>query len=308
MNKARNFRKVEKLMGNRFELCIVHENETFAEQLLNETVTEIKRIEALLSTFKDDSQVNQINQQAGIKPVKVDDEVFDLIARSKRISQLTDGAFDISYGGIDKSLWNFDTTMTRLPTEEIARQSVHLINFNNIELNDTEKSVFLKNKGMRIGFGGIGKGYGADKAKQLLIKRGVKSGYINASGDLTAWGKQLDGKNWSIGLSNPDKPREYLAQLNISDAAIATSGTYEKFAIINGKRYSHTIDPKTGFPTSGIKSVSILTTNAELADAMATPVMVMGVKNGLELINQMNLMECIIIDDFNTIHTSDGLK
>ncbi|KPM49442.1 FAD:protein FMN transferase [Jiulongibacter sediminis] len=308
MNKPQNFRKVEKLMGNRFELCIVHENETIAEQLLNDAVTEIQRIEALLSTFKDDSQVNQINQQAGIRPVKVDAEVFDLIARSNRISQLTDGAFDISYGGIDKSLWNFDTTMTCLPTEEIARQSVHLINFNNIELNDTEKSVFLKNKGMRIGFGGIGKGYGADKARQLLVNKGVKSGFINASGDLTAWGRQLDGKSWSIGLSDPDGPENYLAHLNISDAAIATSGTYEKFVIINGMRYSHTINPKTGFPTSGIKSVSILTTNAELADAMATPVMVMGVKSGLELINQMNLMECIIIDDFNTIHTSDGLK
>lgn len=308
MNKPQNFRRVEKLMGNRFELCIVHENESMAMQLLDDAVVEIQRLEALLSTFKDESQVNQINRQAGIKPVNVDPEVFELIARSKRISQLTDGAFDLSYGSIDKSLWNFDTTMTSLPSEEVAKQSVHLINFNNIELNETERSVFLKKEGMRIGFGGIGKGYGADKAKQLLIKKGVKSGFINASGDLTAWGKQLDGKNWSIGLSDPDRPDDYLAHLNISDAAIATSGTYEKFAMIDGKIYSHTIDPKTGFPTSGIKSVSILTTNAELADAMATPVMVMGVKNGLELINQMNLMECIIIDDFNTIHTSDGLK
>jgi thiamine biosynthesis lipoprotein len=145
-------------------------------------------------------------------------------------------------------------------------------------------------------------------ARQLLVKKGVKSGFINASGDLTSWGRQLNGKSWSIGLSNPDSPEDYLAHLNISDAAIATSGTYEKFVIIDGKRYSHTIDPKTGYPASGVKSVSILTTNAELADAMATPVMVMGVKSGLKLINQMNLMECIIIDDFNRIYTSDGLK
>ena len=301
-------RKVLRLMGNRFEITVVNENILWANERIDAAITEIQRIERLLTTFSEDSQTNQINQQAGINPVQVDAEVFALIERSLRISEITQGAFDISYGSIDKRFWNFDVEMKSLPDPAIAKQSVRLINYKNIILNRPNLSVFLKEKGMRIGFGGIGKGYAAEKAKQLLISQGVKSGIVNAAGDLTTWGYQPNGEPWTIGIADPNVKNQAFSYLNISNVAVATSGNYEKYALIDGKHYSHTIDPKTGFPVSGIKSVTIFAPNAEIADAMATPVMVMGVKVGLDLINQMKQMACIIVDENNKVFTSKNIN
>ena len=161
---------------------------------------------------------------------------------------------------------------------------------------------------MRIGFGGIGKGYAADKAKELLKSRGINAGIVNAAGDLSVWGFQPDGNKWTIGIANPNAITKPFSYLTISDIAIATSGNYEKYVMIDGKKYSHTIDPKTGYPVHGIKSVTIFSPIAELADAMATPIMVMGIEAGLYLINQMKNMGCIIIDDENKIFTSKNIK
>jgi FAD:protein FMN transferase len=302
-------KRVLKLMGNRFEITVVHQNDSFANECIDAAVAEIQRIEKLFTTFSDDSQTNLINRNAGIQPVKVDKEVYDLILRSIKISQLTQGAFDITYGSMDKSLWNFDKNLTSLPDATTAKKLVHLINYNNIILNETDGSVFLKEQGMRIGFGGIGKGYAAEKAKQVLLAKGITSGIVNAAGDLTAFGTQPNGQSWTIGIAAPDNPNHHpFSTLNITNTSIATSGNYEKFAVINGKRYSHTIDPKTGFPVSGIKSVTIICPNAEIADAMATPVMVMGIKAGLDLINQIKNIACIIIDDSDRIHTSKNIN
>lgn len=300
--------RVLKLMGNRFEISVVSEDAQWAQERIDNAVAEIQRIEKLLTTFKDSSQTNLINRNAGIEPVKVDKEVFDLIERSLKISQLTQGAFDITYGSIDKRLWNFDVNMTSLPDAATAKKTVRLINYRNVILNKKAGTVFLKEKGMRIGFGGIGKGYAADKAKYLLQEQGVTSGIVNAAGDLNAWGMQADGSPWTIGIADPNAKHYPFSYLNISNTAVATSGNYEKYAVINGKKYSHTIDPKTGFPVSGIKSATIICSSAELADAMATPVMVMGIKVGLDLINQMNHIACIIIDDKDRLYTSSNIK
>jgi thiamine biosynthesis lipoprotein len=308
MGSVAAYKRGLRLMGNHFEITVVSDDEAWAQSRIDEAVAEIKRIEALLTTFRDDSQTNQINQSAGIAPVKVDLEVFELIERSIKISHITQGAFDITYGSIDKSLWNFDTSMKQLPDAEIARASVRLINYQNIVLDKPNQTVFLKEPGMRIGFGGIGKGYAADQAKLLLQKAGVKSGIVNAAGDLVTWGTQPDGKPWTVAIADPNRQVPYFSKLNISNTAIATSGNYEKFAIIDGKRYSHTIDPKTGLPVTGIKSVSIICPSAELADALATPVTVMGVKVGLGLINQLKGVACLVIDDQDRLYTSKNIN
>lgn len=302
------FSRSLRLMGNNFTITVVAPDRDEAEVLIDGAVGEIARIERLLTTFSSESQTSQINENAGIAPVQVDREVFDLIQRSIGISQITQGAFDISYGGIDKSLWNFDRSMKALPSREQALGMVHLIDYRNIELDDEKCTVYLKNKGMRIGFGGIGKGYAAEKAKTLLMRQGVTSGIINASGDLAAWGLQPCGKPWRIGVSDPDRPEAVFSYLDISGKAVATSGNYEKYVVIGGKKYSHTIDPKTGLPISGIKSVTVISGNAEFADAMATPIAVMGIRAGLYLINQLPDLECIIIDDNNTLYTSKNIN
>lgn len=302
--------RTQRLMGNRFAFSVVADDAVWANACIDAAIGEVQRIEQLLTTYDEASQTNRINAGAGVAPVRVDTEVVALIERSLRLSVLTQGAFDITYGSLDKRLWNFDTTMTALPTPQTARQLVRLINYRNVLIDPVNSTVFLREKGMRIGFGGIGKGYAAEQTKRRLLALGVENGVVNAAGDLTAWGTQPNGQPWTIGIADPDETnlRHPFGHLAISGRAVATSGSYEKYAIINGKRYAHTIDPKTGYPVSGIKSVTIIAPNAELADALATPVLVMGVKTGLDMINQMRDLACIVIDDDNRLYTSANIR
>jgi FAD:protein FMN transferase len=297
-----------KLMGNRFEFSVVADDEQWAQECIEKGIEEVRRIEKLLTTYSPDSQTNQINLQAGMSPVQVDKEVIDLIDRSVKISELTQGAFDITYGSLDKRFWNFDKEMKTLPDPVDAKKMVRLINYRNVILDKKQSTVFLKEKGMRIGFGGIGKGYASDSAKAVMQNYGATSGIVNAAGDLTVWGKQPNGQPWTVGLADPDKKNLPFASIELNDTSVATSGNYEKFVLINGIRYSHTINPKTGFPAHGVKSATIICPRAEIADAMATPVMVMGVRAGLHLINQIKNIACIVIDENNTVYTSQNIK
>jgi thiamine biosynthesis lipoprotein len=302
------YRRNLKLMGNQFEFAVVASDENWAHTRIEEGLGEVRRIEKLLTTYSDSSQTFQINENAGVTPVKVDKEVYNLIERALRISVLTQGAFDITYGSIDKRLWNFDKDMTSLPNAETAKKMVRLINFRNVILNKQNQTVFLKEKGMRIGFGGIGKGYAADRAKSVMKNAGVESGIVNAAGDLTVWGKQPNGKEWTIGIADPSRIGFPFASLELTDMSVATSGNYEKYAIIDDTKYSHTIDPKTGYPVRGIKSVTIICSSAEISDAMATPVMVMGIRAGIHLIDQLKGIACIVIDDNDKIYTSKNIN
>jgi thiamine biosynthesis lipoprotein len=296
-----------KLMGNRFQLSAVSESEEFANDSIEAGIGEIQRIEKLLTTFNEESETAMINRNAGIRPVVVSRETFELIQRSVRISKITQGAFDITYGSVDKRLWNFDDTMKELPDAATALKMVRLINYRNILLNQTDHSVMLREKGMRIGFGGIGKGYAAERAKLIMKRKGIESGIVNASGDMTAWGFQPNGESWTIGIADPNSKERIFSYMKITDMAVATSGNYEKFIVVNGQKYSHTINPRTGLPVRGIKSVTIVSPNAEIADAMATPVMIMGIRAGLYMIDQIKDLEAVIVDDHDRVHTSKNI-
>lgn len=298
----------ELLMGNQFHIGAVSSNEAIANSALKEAVLEIKRIEEKLSTYKEHSETNLINDNAGITTVEVSEETIALIERSIKISVLTQGAFDITYGGLDKKFWNFDKEMKELPNIEDAKKAVSLINYRNIEINKSESTVFLKEKGMRIGFGGIGKGYAADMAKKVMISMGIDNGVVNASGDMTVWGLKPEGEKWSIGIVHPSYQNAFFSKMEITNHSVATSGNYEKYVMIGGKRYSHTIDPKTGMPIKGIKSITTICPFAEFADAIATPIMVMGIEKGLNLVNQINGLECIIFDDDDKIYVSNNIN
>lgn len=296
-----------KLMGSRFDISIVAASATEADGYIEEAINEIKRIEKLISSWDSSSQTSKINRLAGIEPVKVDVELFDLISRCIQISKITDGAFDISYASIDK-VWYFDRPMAEMPSEESIKNSVRKVGYVNIILNKENQTVFLKLKGMKIGFGGVGKGYAADKVRTMLREKGVKGGIINASGDLTAWGSQPDGKDWSVGITNPLNKNKVFSWFPVKNAAVATSGNYEKFVTFNGKNYSHIIDPRTGYPATGLVSVTIFTQSAELCDALATAVFIMGTETGLHLINQLKGIECILVDESNKVHTSKNIE
>lgn len=301
------FKRSLKLMGSGFDITVLAKDSIAANTYINLAVNEIVRIEKLISSWDPNSQTSAINKNAGILPTKVDKELFDLIDRAVRISKLTDGAFDISYASMDK-IWRFDGTMTVMPTANELRASVAKVGFNHIILDKEKQTVFLGLKGMKIGFGAIGKGYAADMAKALLIKKGASSGIINASGDMSAWGKPSTNKEWKVAITNPMDKDKAFAVLPITDGAVITSGNYEKFVNFNGKRYSHIIDPRTGIPSSGILSATVFGPKAEIADALGTAIFVMGIEVGINRINQLPNIECVIVDEKGNLHTSSNIK
>ncbi|NAY90303.1 FAD:protein FMN transferase [Muricauda sp. JGD-17] len=299
-------KKTLKLMGTRFEITVVAPNEEIGYINIDEAVSEIERIEKMISSWDDDSETSQINKNAGLNPVKVSPELYGLIERSKKISEITDGAFDISYASMDK-IWKFDGTMDKIPSEEQIRSSVAKVGHENIILNPKEQTVFLMERDMRISFGAIGKGYAADMAKALLVSKQVKGGIINASGDLTTWGTKATGEKWLVGIANPLSKDKVFSWLPVVESSVATSGNYEKYLMFDGRKYSHIIDPRTGYPTSGINSVTIFAKQAELCDALATAVFIMGKDTGIHLVNQMDGVEVVVVDSENKIHRSSGI-
>lgn len=307
--QKRNYVTVKKtmgLMGSRFDITVVAATEEMGYINIEEAAAEITRIEKMISSWDPESETSLINKNAGIKPVKVSFELFKLIERAKQISEITDGAFDISYASMDL-IWKFDGSMKYLPTESEIKNSVARVGYKKIILDPNEQTVFLRQKGMKISFGAIGKGYAADKAKELLVSKQVVAGIINAAGDLTTWGTKASGEKWLIGIANPLSKDKIFSWLPIVESSVATSGNYEKYVIFKGKKYTHIIDPRTGWPSSGINSVSIFSKSAELCDALATAVFIMGKDAGLALINQLGGTEVILVDNQNKIHKSNGI-
>lgn len=294
-------------MGSRFDITVVAVDSAEANTYINQAVAEINRIERLISSWDDNSQTSMINHNAGIRPVKVDEELFALIQRAIGLSQLTDGAFDISYASMDK-IWKFDGSMTKMPSPEEIKASVAKVGYRNIVLNQSDTTVFLKLPGMKIGIGAIGKGYAADQAKALLMHEGVTAGIINASGDMNTWGRQPDGEEWKVAITNPMNKAKVFGLFPISNRAVVTSGDYEKFVSFGGVRYAHIIDPRTGYPATGIISATVFAPKAELADALATSVFVMGIDAGIDRINQLPAIDCIVVDENGKIFTSDNIK
>lgn len=301
------YQEKHSLLGSPYEITVVVKDSTEGKIFADMSVKELKRIEQLISEWIPTSDISLVNQQAGKQPVKVHAEVFELLQRSVRFSKLTDGAFDVTWAGMDR-IWKFDGSMKEMPSEERIRSSVQNVGYQNLILNEKDTTVFLQKQGMKIGTGGIGQGYIADRIKQLLLASGNASGLVNISGDITSWGKQPDGKPWTVAIINPVNKEKVFAFFPLEETAIETSGNYEKFVVFNGIRYAHIIDPRTGYPAQGVVSVSVFAKHTEIADALATGVFVLGVDVGLNLINQLEGIECIIIDDQGKIHMSKGIE
>ncbi|QXP58080.1 FAD:protein FMN transferase [Cellulophaga sp. HaHa_2_95] len=293
-------------MGSRFDITIVAEAESTAKKNIAEAVAEISRIEKIISSWDETSETSEINRNAGIKPVKISAELFGLIERSIKISEITDGAFDISYASMDE-VWKFDGSMRHPPTPEQITISIAKVGYQKIQLDKEQLTVFLPDEGMKIGFGALGKGYAADKAKELMLSKKVFAGVINASGDLTTWGRQATGEKWIVGISNPLDREKVFSWLPLDESSIATSGNYEKYLFFEGEKHSHIIDPRTGYPSKGISSVSVFSKSAELCDALATAVFIMGIDTGISLINQLKETEVIVVDSQNKIFKSNGI-
>ncbi|MEK8179929.1 FAD:protein FMN transferase [Flavobacterium buctense] len=298
-------RKVS-LLGSPFEITVVANDTVQANQYEDMAIAEVKRIENLISDWIPTTPLSQINQNAGKQAVKVPLELIELIERSIKISKLTDGAFDISYASMDR-IWKFDGSMKEMPSPEAIKKSVEKVGYENIIIDKEQQTVFLKLEGMKLGMGGIGQGYIADKVKAHLIANGCAAGLVNISGDISTWGKQPTGEQWKVGIKNPMNKNKIFATFPLEDTAVETSGSYEKYVTFNGKRYSHIIDTRTGYPASGLISVSVFAKTTELADALATGVFVLGKEVGMNLVNQLPGIGCIMVDEDGKISTSNNI-
>ena len=294
-------------MGSRFDISIVAADSLSAEKNIDQAIAEIDRIEQLISDWIPSSQVSEINRMAGIQPVKVDQELLQLTKRALRISELTEGAFDISFAAMDR-IWKFDGSMEQLPDSVAIQQAIANIGYRYIQLDTINSTIYLTRKGMKIGFGATGKGYAADKCREHMKALGVQAGIINASGDLTTWGSQPDGSAWTIGVTNPFRRSRPAAILEMYTGAVTTSGDYEKYVEINGKRYSHIINPKTGMPSYGLTSVTVIGPDAETCNGFSTAIMVLGKKKGLQLINKYPAFGCLIVNTKGKKHRSKYFK
>lgn len=299
-------KRTVKLMGSRFDITIVAKDSLSAEENIDAVIAEITRIENLISDWKSDTQISEVNRNAGIAPVKVDPEVFRLTERAIHFSEITNGAFDISFAAMDR-IWKFDGSMTQMPTPEAIKKSVEKVGYRNIILDPKNSTIFLKLKGMKIGFGALGEGYAADRCRDMMLAKGIKAGIVNGSGDMSTWGKQPNGKPWGVGITNPIHKDTIFAVIPLYKSAVVTSGSYEKYVIFNGKRYAHIINPVTGYPATGLCSVTVLGPSAEMANGFSTSVMVLGKDLGLALLKKYPAYKAILITDEGKIHSTTNI-
>ncbi|QJD80382.1 FAD:protein FMN transferase [Spirosoma rhododendri] len=299
-------KRTVKLMGSRWDITLVANDSLTAVQNIDTVVAEVTRIENLISDWRSYTQISKVNQNAGIAPVRVDAEVMALTERAIQLSKLTNGAFDISFAAMDR-IWKFDGSMTAMPSPEAIKNSVRNVGYQNIILDKTNSTIFLKKKGMKIGFGALGEGYAADRCRQMMLARGIRAGIVNGSGDMSTWGTQPDGTPWTIGITNPLHRDTLFAVVPLHKTAVVTSGSYEKFVVFNGKRYAHIINPKTGYPATGVSSVTVFGPSAERANGFSTSMMVLGKAAGLKLIRHYPDYQYILITDAGEIISSPGL-
>ncbi len=299
-------KRTVKLMGARFDITIVAKDSLLAEQHIDTCIAEIKRIEYLISDWIDTTQIGRVNSNAGVKPVPVSTEVLQLAMRALELSELTKGAFDISFAAMEK-IWAFDGSMNAMPTKAQVANARAKVGYKKIIIDTINTTIFLQEHGMKIGFGALGEGYAADRCKQIMLQKGIEAGIVNGSGDMNTWGKQPDGSAWNIGITNPFKKNQLYAVVPLNEGAVVTSGSYEKYAEIDGKRYSHIINPATGYPASGLTSVTVFGPSAEMANGLSTSIMILGKRRGRRMLKHFPLYKSIMISDKGRFFQSGDL-
>ena len=302
------FTRSAHLMGSRFTFTVVADDDSAGQRALRAGLSEVHRIDHLMSFWDSTSEVVRINRLAGVRPVAVSPETFDLIARTLRLSQLSDGAFDITFASADK-LYHFDRNPhPGLPDSALVRASVRRIGWQKIKMDAAQHTVFLPEKGMRINLAGILQGYGIRRAKLVLAGFGIKGGLLNGSGDIYCWGRQADGSLWRVAIGDPDHPRSVAAWVDVTDMAVVTAGNYEQYFTVGGQVYGHIINPHTGYPSIGLRSVTIICPDVELADGLDEVVFVKGPTAGLAFVNGLKGVDCTLITDDNRTLVSNGMK
>ena len=292
-------------MGTLVEITVFEKEKNKAQLAIQNAFKEIQRLEGLMSTHIPGSEVSKINQAAGLQPVSVSPEVFEVIERATYWAGLTDGALDISVGPIQE-LWQFNGDHPSLPDKAAIEQRLAKVGYGKILLEN--QTVFLSEKGMQLHLGAIAKGYAVDQAANTLQKNNIQHAFINAGGDLKTLGNRPDKTAWKIGLQHPRKPESILASFSLSGKSVATSGDYQRYFEFEGTRYHHILNPKTGYPVTGMTSATVVTDSVMDADALSTALFVMGAKKGLAFIDSLKNAEGLIVDQNKSPQLSKGMK
>lgn len=309
---GRNFeiyQTTKPLMGTIVSMAVVSQDARLAYAALDAAFDEMARLEAMMSAFRKDSELHRLNEEASRHPVTVSHELFQVIELSLHISQVTRGAFDITVGPL-MDLWRFYKNEKTLPSSQALQDVLSRVGYRHVVLSSKDRSVFFAVPGMALDLGGIAKGFAIDRAVNVLKGHGMAAALVNAGGDILAYGTKPGGQPWRVGLQHPRDSRELLAVLTMSDMAMVTSGDYERYFLVDGKRYSHIIDPRSGFSARETASVTVMAESAAYADGLATGILVLGVEAGMALVESLPGVHALIItegsDKALELHVSKG--
>jgi thiamine biosynthesis lipoprotein len=293
-------------MGTLVSITAVADSEPGAQAAATAGFQEIKRLEKLLSTWIPDSELSRVNESAGLRPVAVSAETIDLIDRSMEISRLTEGGFNIAVGTAIEA-WSV-TERQRIPDEAELGQLKPFVDWHQIEVDRSGRTIYLPRAGMRIDVGGIGKGYAADRAVVAMRQAGAKAGVVALSGDIKAFGSLPGARGFPVGIQHPRREGAVLAIIDLTDEAISTAGDYERYFERDGVRYHHILDPETLQPSRACQSVTVIAAEGTMADGLDTGVFVLGPERGMALIERLPGVEAVIVDTDGRMLVSSGLR
>ncbi len=287
-------------------ITVVANSASAADEAIDAAFHKIAQLEKEANFYSPDSDISDINRHAGKSPVQVSPDIVDLLTRARTVSETTSGAFDLTIGPVI-SLYDFENK--REPLNGAVQKTLRLVGYRNLSVDKKQATVFLKRSGMLIDAGGIMKGYAAQKAAEVLQSHGIRAGIVAVAGDIRTFGRKPDGKPWRVGIRHPRGKGEddIIGVLQLSDMSVSTSGDYERFFFVNGRRIHHLISPKTGHPAEGCQSVSIVSPDGALADAYSTAVFILGPEKGMKAMSE-NGLDGVIIDRNGTVHATPGIK
>ena len=292
------------LMGTEVSVELWHDDPAVGRMLVDMVLDEYRRIDREMSTYRPDSQISRVNAEAAEHPVEVDPELLAIVGRALELSAVSGGAFDITYESVG---YLYDFRARRRPSDEEIAARLDAIDYRHVILDENASTIRFKTPGVRINLGGIAKGYAVERAAALLRGRGVRHAVLNAGGDTRVLGDRR-GRPWVVGIRHPRGDGEVVTRLPLVDEAISTSGDYERFFEEDGRRYHHILNPRTGRPTEGVLSVTVIGPDATITDGLSTTLFVLGPEAGLELIERaFPGYEAVIVDSDGKLLYSSGL-
>lgn len=303
---GRIFKETRSSMYTIVSITVVSPTEDQAQKAINASFAELDRLAALLNFYSDTSEISMINKQAGVNPVKVSKDTLDILEKAVYVSEMTEGAFDVTVGSLVK-LWDIQNKV--IPDKKSIEEQLQIVGYRNIVLDKTASTVFLKRKGAQIDLGGIEKGYAVDKVVDVLHQNGIRSGIVAVGGEIRSFGKKPDGTSWVVGVQNPRQKGpgdEVIATVELSDKALSTSGDYMNYFEKDGVRYHHLLDPMTGYPSRQCGSATIVADDNTTADGFAK-LFILGPEKGLAIAKKLGF-DVLFIDCKGGIVMSDGLK